>query len=132
MRKPGSVAVAALVLVVASVALAAARWADLGRDIAGPRGASTWEVTLVAQGELTHKDASVTVRLPPDFRHQLVLDEQFASKQLSPKVPLPKNEITGRGKEAGHRTVTWRAGDVQWGPRERRPFQLSCTFRCVL
>jgi transglutaminase-like putative cysteine protease len=106
-------------LVVVSVALMLTRWAVLGADVDGPRGASTWKVTLVAAGELTRTDASVVLALPPDFRGQHIFDERFASAELT--APAERARSTGR------REAVWRRAH----PGGPQPFRLTYSFRCL-
>jgi hypothetical protein len=121
MSKTSLTIATALLLGLVSIGLILGRWYVLGSEIDGTPGDAVWKVSLVVKGELTAPDASVTIRLPPDFRRQHVLDEQFDSKELSHTVRT--------SKEGGQRRAVWR-------PRSRadvpQKFQLTYSFRTIL
>jgi hypothetical protein len=117
-RTGWSVAVAGL-LVAGSVGLAVHRRYVLGDDIAGPPAARTWRVSLVATGDLTLQDQSVTVALPPDFRQQHILEEHFdSSKELAP----PR---TGKERDRGRREAVYR----RTAGAGKQPYRLTYSFR---
>lgn len=112
--------VTALVIAGISGASLLGRWYVLGLELHGPRGASTWKVTLAAAGKLRTADASLTQVLPPDFRHQHIFDETFQSKELLHR--------TVKGTNPHRREVVWRRADVGGVV----PFRLSYSFRCLM
>jgi transglutaminase-like putative cysteine protease len=121
MTKTGWAVTTALVLAVVSVTLAGVRRYVLGPDIDGRRGAA-WKVTLAVEGRLTSPDATVAVRLPPDFRGQHILDERFQSKELITRMP--------RGKAGDRRELVWRRAPMSG--KGEQSFRLGYSFRCVL
>src|SRR2546425_1599812 len=120
MGKTRRVVAVALILVVVSGLVLILRWHLLGEELFGPRGSSTWEVTLEASGELTDKGASLVLLPALDFRHQHIYGESFESRELRPRIV--------HERESRRREVVWRRVSVE----ERQPFRLSYTFRCSL
>ncbi|HEX5268908.1 MAG TPA: 7TM domain-containing protein [Gemmataceae bacterium] len=121
MSRTGLTFVTAFVLAALSVALMLDRWYVLGKEIDGTPGTGTWKVTVEVEGELlAAKDPSVTTVLPPDFRHQHVIDETFASRELSHEIRT--------AKDGGQRKAVWLP---RLGAKRPQPFHLTYTFRCV-
>ncbi len=111
----------ALALAVLSVALMFGRWYVLGKEVDGTPGTGTWKVTLDVEGELlAAKDPSVMTVLPPDFRHQHIIDETFASRELSHEIRT--------AKDGGQRKAVWLP---KLGAKRPQPFHLTYSFRCV-
>ena len=105
---------------VLAVSLILSRWYVLGSEIDGTPGASTWKVVLEVEGELGAADATVTTVLPPDFRHQHIVNETFESKELSYKVRSAKD---GRPRKA-----VWKR---HAGAGQPQSFRLVYSFRCI-
>jgi hypothetical protein len=113
--------VTAFVLAALSVGLMLGRWHVLGKEIDGTPGTGTWKVTLEVEGELlAAKDPTATTVLPPDFRHQHIIDESFASLNLSHEIRT--------AKDGGQRKAVWLP---KLGAKRPQPFHLSYSFRCV-
>jgi hypothetical protein len=113
--------VTAGVLVILSLAIFFARRYVLGAETAGPPG---WKVTLVVEGTLTRRDASVTAVRPPDFRRQHISDEQFQSTEDL------RDPVKTRKAASGQRNFTWRRlMGMGGGPK---PFHLEYSFLCSL
>src|SRR5262249_44073877 len=112
--------VTALGLVVLSLALFLGRWYLLGADLFGPRGDSTWEVTLEVAGRLASPKGTVVLLPPPDFRRQHIYAEQFQSHELTYRVI--------HNRSSGRREIVWR----RLRPDDPAEFQLAYTFRCSL
>lgn len=110
----------AAMLVLLSAGLLLVRWAVLGPDIVGPRGASAWKVTLVAAGELNGPDAVLTLTAPPDFRHQHVFDERAQSKELLQRA--------SKGTDPERRELVFRPANVTG----KQAFRLAYSFRCLM
>src|SRR5579871_4534600 len=89
----------ALAISVLSLALMVSRWSALGSEVSGTPGTSTWLVRLELTGELLGPGADIKIELPPDFRHQHILDERFESKSLAHKLR--------HSKSGGTRSVIW-------------------------
>lgn len=103
-------------LMAASVAIFAARRSALGLESSGPPG---WKVSLVIEGTLLTKEASISVHRPLHFRRQHISEERFdGGKEL--REPLTS-------KRAGQRRVTWRR---QAGSDKPVPFRLEYSFLC--
>src|SRR4051812_10088222 len=100
MSKTGLSVVTAFGLILLSGTTLFVRWSILGADIHGPRGASTWKVTLLVAGELTANDAVLTLVAPPDFRHQHTFDANMQSKELFFRV--------GKGQKPDRNEVVFR------------------------
>src|SRR5439155_10505311 len=91
--------VTAAILVVGSLALMIGRRYALGVETAGPPG---WKVTLVVDGKLTSRDASLITVRPLDFRRQHIAGEHF---KASPELRDP---VKTRKTASGQRKHTWR------------------------
>ena len=73
----------ALLLLGLSASVYFTRRATGGTDVGGPAGASSWEVTLTAQGRVPKdKDGAIFTTAPPDFRRQHVSNESWTSDEL--------------------------------------------------
>ncbi len=120
LNRTGLSVAAALTLTALALGMGLTRHAVLGPAIDGPRGLSAWKVTFVASGRLRGDDVSITLLLPPDFRHQHIFDEQFQSSDLINR--------TTRGNDVTSRQVSWRRA----GPANAGPVRLSYSFRCLL
>jgi transglutaminase-like putative cysteine protease len=116
MSKTRLTVVTAILIAVISLLLLGLRGYALGDDLRGPRGASSWKITIVASGSLRTEEGTVALSLPPDFRHQHITDEASQSKELSP----------ARGKMQ-RREMIWRSARVDKGTQ---PFLLTYSFRC--
>src|SRR5688572_19961704 len=103
MSKTWLSAIAAALLVTISLALFVARRQALGVEVGGPRG---WTVTLIVEGTLQAKDASITTARAINFRQQHVSEETFKSdKNL--REPVRKKKT-----DPGQRTQLWRRQSV--------------------
>jgi transglutaminase-like putative cysteine protease len=120
MSRTGLTVVTALALAALSAGLMFGRWYVLGKEIDGTPGSGTWKVTLEIEGELLAKEASVTTVLPPDFRHQHVIEETFVSRELSHGIRT--------AKDGGERKAVW---TPRIGVNRAQPFRLTYSFRCV-
>jgi transglutaminase-like putative cysteine protease len=121
MSRTGLTVVTALALIALSVGLMLGRRSVLGKEIDGTPGSGTWKVTLEVEGELlAAKDPAITTVLPPDFRHQHVIDETFASHELSHEIRT--------AKDGGQRKAVWLP---RLGAKRPQPFRLTYSFRCV-
>lgn len=120
MSKTTASTVAALVLVIASVSLAAMRRHALGPEVDGPRGTGAWRVTLTAQGRLAEGNRAVSLALPRDFRRQHIYQERYRSKELVARVP--------RRKVAASRSAVWRPRE----PGKVSDFRVSYSFSTLL
>jgi transglutaminase-like putative cysteine protease len=121
MSRTALTVVTALVLIGLSVGLMVGRWYVLGKEIDGTPGSGTWKVTIEVEGELlAAKDPSVTTVLPPDFRHQHVIDETFTSRDLSHEIRT--------AKDGGQRKAVWLP---KLGAKRPQPFRLTYSFRGV-
>src|SRR5262245_16906369 len=104
----------ALALCALSLAVLLGRWYFSGAE-------TDWKVTLVADGELTAADATLTTLLPRDFRYQHILDETFRSDQLDQRVR--------RRSDGQNRLAVWRRrAALNPGPQ---PFHLAYSFHCT-
>jgi hypothetical protein len=121
MSRTGWTATTALALVGLSAALAGFRRYVLGPDIEGPHSASSWRVTLTAEGRLPRGEPSLTLIRPPDSRRQHVFGERFGGRELTARV--------GRKKASARRQVVWRRASPG---EEQLPFRVTYAFRCVL
>ena len=79
-------------LLVAAFALGLTRRSVLGPDIEGEQA---WVVTLKITGDLPGGTKSVSLPLPPEFRHQHIWGERFEGAGLVPPPP-PKRRQTAR------------------------------------
>ena len=104
-----------------SVTLFVARRQALGVETAGPRG---WKVTLVVEGTLQTKDASVSTARPIDFRQQHIFEESFKSG------PELREPVRKKKTAPGQRTQLWRR--QSGGAAPRTPFRLEYSFQCSL
>jgi hypothetical protein len=107
MSKTGWTMMAAGFLLVVAFALASTRRSVLGPDIEGEPG---WQVTLTVTGELPGGKNSLSLPLPPDFRHQHVSGESFKSKELVPRVPKRRQRarrVVWRRDEAADRPLAY-------------------------
>jgi 7 transmembrane helices usually fused to an inactive transglutaminase/Transglutaminase-like superfamily len=135
MSRTGWSLVVAGALVAISVGLAAGRRYVLGPEVDGSAPSGTWRVTLVTTGELAPQDNAVTIGLAPDFRNQHVLDERFASRDLTvpragkDKDPRPRLEATfRRTKPAGAQSFRIDYSlHVRTGVRQPTPSMLAMT-----
>lgn len=107
-------------LALLSLGLILSRWHVLGAEIDGTPGNAVWKVELEVDGALTAPDSSVTMYLPPDFRRQHIVDEAFASRELSHKVKAAKDGST--------RKAVW-SRPISAG--QRQPFRLVYSFRAI-
>jgi hypothetical protein len=101
------------------VALMLHRRAVLGAAIHGPSGTSTWKVTLVVKGEANDPKGSVAIALPPEVRHQHMVEEHF-----------PRDtdlEHGRRGAISDRRELSWHRETTN-----DNQFRLVYSFRCVL
>jgi transglutaminase-like putative cysteine protease len=120
MSRTGFTVAIAAVLTVLSLATLLVRRYMLGDEINGPRGASTWRVTLDVTGTLP-PDHTALITLPPlDFRGQHVYDERFDSAELSPHLV--------HARTSGRREVVWQRRDTNG----EQQFRLGCSFDCAL
>jgi hypothetical protein len=119
MRKTWLSLVTALILVIVSVAIFAARHFLLGGDIEGPRGRTSWHITFQAQGVMQDNDSTLVVRLPAGFRRQHIFDEHFQSAELVRRL---------RKNPQGRRTMLWRGSNLG----QEQSFQCAYSFRCLL
>lgn len=118
MSKNSLTVTTAVLLILAALAILAGRRFTQGPNRGRPRGASSWQVTMTASGELPPDQASVLTPRPPDFRHQHIFDEQLKSEGVSPP----------HGKKNHKPQLVWRRSSLG-GPQ---PFQLSYAFHCIL
>jgi transglutaminase-like putative cysteine protease len=103
-----------------SLALFLIRRHALGAEINGPRGASTWQITLEVAGKMP-ADHVALITLPPlDFRQQHVYDEHFRSNQLSHRVV--------HGRAGGRREVVWQ----RLSTGGEQPFEVAYSFQVAL
>jgi transglutaminase-like putative cysteine protease len=109
----------ALLIAAGSLALAGTRRYVLGDDIDGPRGRSAWKIGLVAVGRFDERDGSLTVRFPPDFRRQHLVDTESHAIGV-----VPRNT---RGSQT---ESVWEPEAL--GPGKPQRFRLSYSFRCIL
>jgi hypothetical protein len=109
----------ALLIAAGSLALAGTRRYVLGDDIDGPRGRSAWKIGLVAVGRFDERDGSLTVRFPPDFRRQHLVDTESHAIGV-----VPRNT---RGSQT---EAVWEPEALAPGKPQR--FRLSYSFRCIL
>jgi hypothetical protein len=116
MTKTGLSVVTAVALSAVSLGTALGRWYVLGNR---HFGGSVWKVTLAATGELNGGSVSLTMSLPPDFRHQHILDERFHSRELVSRPSRAK---------AGRREVVWHPARLGGAG----PFRLTTSFRCLM
>jgi transglutaminase-like putative cysteine protease len=122
MSRTGLTLLTALALAALSVGLMFGRWYVLGKEIDGTPGTGTWKVTVEVEGELLAvQDASVTTVLPPDFRHQHVIDETFTSRELAHEIRT--------AKDGGQRKAVWLPKLV--GAKRPQPFHIAYSFRSV-
>ncbi len=114
---------AAAGLMALSAAVTTARHYTGGEDAGVPPGASSWEVTITARGELPGKGGQVVVAAPPDFRRQHVFDEGWKADGLT------RREGRGNGS-----TRTDSGREAAWKPAAAAgdPYRVTYTFRCVL
>jgi transglutaminase-like putative cysteine protease len=119
MAKTWRSVVTALLLAAGALALFVGRWSLVGSGLHGTHGGAPWRVTLVAVGELSATDASVTTPVPPDFRRQHIFDERFHSGELL--------KPAARGAEPDRREAVWRRAV----PSGSAPFRLTYSFRCL-
>lgn len=119
MSKTWLSALTALVLVAASSGIFLARRAALGMEADGPRGASSWRITLVATGELAADETSLSTPRPPDFRRQHIFDERLESQELLPP---------GGKRNSRRRDIVWRRSGIG----RPQPFRVSYSFQCLL
>jgi 7 transmembrane helices usually fused to an inactive transglutaminase/Transglutaminase-like superfamily len=113
--------VTAGVLVVLSLAILCTRRWVLGEETSGPPG---WRVTLLVEGSLTSRDASITTVRPLDFRRQHVFDEHFqSSKDL-------RDPVKTRKTASGLQRFSWRRQGGMGAGAE--PFRLEYSFLCSL
>lgn len=103
-----------------SSALIFGRWYTLGAEIDGTPGTSAWRVQLRVDGHLLAGNGRIKLVLPPDFRHQHVIDEHFQSGELSHKMR--------HSKDGKARTVTWTSRVIGKFPV---PFHLIYSFRTI-
>jgi hypothetical protein len=121
MSRTALTVVTALALAALSVGLMLGRWNVLGKEIDGTPGTGTWKVTVEVEGDLlAAKDPAVTTVLPPDFRHQHVVDESFTSRELSHEIRT--------AKDGGQRKAVWLP---RLGAKRPQPFQVGYSFRFV-
>jgi transglutaminase-like putative cysteine protease len=116
MSKTGWTMTAAALLVVTAVALGVTRRVVLGPDIEGEQG---WLVTLKVAGELPGGTKTLSLPLPPEFRHQHIWGESLEGTGLTPP-PQP------RRRPAARRVIWHRPADA--GDRSL-PFSLTYSFR---
>jgi transglutaminase-like putative cysteine protease len=120
MSRTGYTVAAAAVLTVLSLALILTRRHMLGAEINGPRGTSTWRVTLEVAGDLP-PDRTALITLPPlDFRQQHVYYERFDSDELSHRVVHTRT--------SGRREVVWQRRNTTGAQQ----FRLAYSFDCAL
>ncbi len=112
--------IVAVALAVAAVAVLGARRYALGEDIDGPRGGGAWKVGLLVTGRFTQRNGTLTVRLPPDFRRQHLVD---AEPQATGVVLRG-----GRGRMKGSEAV-WDPAAV--APGKPQDFRLAYSFRLI-
>jgi hypothetical protein len=116
MSKTGWTLTAAALLVVVAAALGVTRRAVLGPETEGERG---WAVTLTITGELPGGTKTLSLPLPPEFRHQHLWGEKFEGTGLIPP-PLPKRRQTAR-------RVVWHRQAAT--DNRSLPFSLTYSFR---
>jgi hypothetical protein len=118
MSRTALTVVTALALAALSVGLMLGRRHVLGKEIDGTPGSGTWKVTIEVEGELlAAKDAAITTVLPPDFRHQHIVDESFASRELSHEIRT--------AKDGGQRKAVWLP---HMGTKRPHPFRVGYSF----
>jgi transglutaminase-like putative cysteine protease len=113
--------IAAAILVTISAALFVARRQALGVEVDGPRG---WTVTLVVDGTLRSKYASITTARALNFRQQHVSEETFKGDR-NLREPVRKKKT-----DPGQRTQLWRRQTVVDAAPVK--FELKYTFQCSL
>jgi transglutaminase-like putative cysteine protease len=120
MSRTGLTVAAAGVLTALSLGLLLLRRHFLGPDINGPRGASTWRISLDVSGKLP-ADRTALITLPPlDFREQHIYAERFASGELTHRIV--------HSRSTGRREIVWQRRTTT----SEQSFHLSYSFECAL
>src|SRR5438552_3920145 len=111
--------ITAAVLTASSLGVFVARRCTQGAEPGARLGDASWNVTLVAAGTLGAQETSITLVLPPAFRHQHIFDERFQSKELLHRAV--------KSKDPSHREVAWKRASTTGN----QPVRFTYAFRCV-
>jgi transglutaminase-like putative cysteine protease len=120
MSRTGFTVAVAAVLAVLSVAMLFTRRAMLGAEIDGPRGNSTWQVSLEVEGTLLEDRTAFITLPPPDFRRQHIYDEAFESDALARRMV--------HGRTTGRREMVWQRKNT----RGEEPFRVRYAFHVAM
>jgi hypothetical protein len=112
--------IAAGLLAIVSVGILLLRRQVLGAEINGPRGASTWRITLQVRGPLPEEPEALVLLPPLDFRQQHIYEERLDSAELTPRMV--------HGRLSGRREIVWQ----RRRPQGTAQFQITYSFTCAL